>query len=136
MPKLAGRKVNLWAGATTTGAPIAGGREHGISINNEPIDVTDKGSNGWRELLSDPATRSVDISFSGLMDGPTYIALALGTTTTALLATYTVGIEGVGSLSGSFHLSTTELGTPHDDAVELTMSLASSGPITFTAAGD
>jgi TP901-1 family phage major tail protein len=134
MAKMPGRKVNIWAGATATGAPIAGGREHGITINNEAIDVTDKDSAGWRTLLADPATRSVDVSFSGLMDGATYVALALGATTSALLADYTVKIEGAGTFTGDFHLSSVELGTPHDDAVELTMTLASSGAITWTAA--
>ena len=133
MAKMAGRKVNLFAADTAAGSPIAGGREHGITINNEAIDVTDKDSNGWRELLSDPSTRSVDISFTGLMDGATYVALALGSTTTALLADYTVEIDGVGTFTGDFHLSSVELGTPHDDAVELTMTLASSGAIAWTA---
>lgn len=134
MAKLAGRKVNLYKGTGGTAVLVAGGREHGIAINNEAIDVTDKDSAGWRTLLADPATRSVDISFTGLMDGATYVALALGTTTTALLDDYEIRVDGVGVIAGDFHLSTVELGTPHDDAVELTMSLMSSGPIGFTAA--
>ncbi len=133
MPKLAGRKVNLYRGSGGSAALVAGGREHGLTINNEAIDITDKDSNGWRTLLSDPATRSVDISFTGLMDNATYLALSLGVTTTALLDNYELRIDGVGTIAGSFHLSSTELGTPHDDAVELTMSLMSSGAITFTA---
>lgn len=134
MAKLAGRKVNLYSGSGTGATLVAGGREHGITINNEAIDVTDKDSDGWRTLLADPATRSVDVNFTGLMDGATYVSLALGATTTALLADYEVDIEGVGTIAGDFHLSTVELGTPHDDAVELTMTLMSSGAITFTAA--
>lgn len=133
MAKLAGRKVNLFAAADASGTPIAGGREHGITINNEAIDVTDKDSNGWRTLLADPSVRSVDVSFSGLMDGATFVALALGTSTSALLSDYTVEIEGLGTFTGDFHLSSVELGTPHDDAVELTMTLASSGAIVWTA---
>ena len=132
MPKLAGRKVNLFSGSGVGAVVVAGGREHGIAINSEAIDVTDKDSNGWRTLLSDPATRSVDISFGGLMDSATFIALSLGVSTTALLAGYEIRIEGVGVIAGTFHLSSVELGTPHDDAVELSMTLASSGPITFT----
>lgn len=134
MAKLAGRKVNLFAAADASGTPIAGGREHGITINNEAIDVTDKDSNGWRTLLADPSVRSVDVNFSGLMDGATFVALALGTSTAALLSDYTVEIEGLGTFTGDFHLSSVELGTPHDDAVELTMTLASSGAIAWTAA--
>jgi TP901-1 family phage major tail protein len=134
MPKLAGRAVGLFRGTGGSAVLVAGGREHGISINNEAIDVTDKDSNGWRTLLADPATRSVDVNFDGLMDNATHLALALGATTTALLDNYELRIAGVGTIAGSFHLSTTELGTPHDDAVSLTMSLMSSGAITFTAA--
>lgn len=134
MAKLAGRKVNLFAAADASGTPIAGGREHSITINNEAIDVTDKDSDGWRTLLADPSVRSVDIGFSGFMDGATFVALGLETSPTALLTDYTVEIEGLGTLTGAFHLSSVELGTPHDDAVELTMSLASSGPIVWTAA--
>lgn len=134
MAKLAGRKVNVYKAADASGTPIAGGREHGISINNEAIDITDKDSAGWRTLLADPSVRSVDISFSGLMDGATYIALSLNSDTAGLLTDYTVEIEGLGTFTGDFHLSSVELGTPHDDAVELSMTLASSGAITWTAA--
>lgn len=134
MAKLAGRKVNLYKGTGGTAVLVAGGREHGLTINNEAIDVTDKDSSGWRTLLADPATRSVDVSFSGLMDGATYISLALGTSTSALLDDYELRIDGVGTVAGDWHLSTVELGSPHDDAVELNMTLMSSGAISFTAA--
>lgn len=134
MAKLAGRKVNLYSGSGGAAVLVAGGREHGITINNEAIDVTDKDSAGWRTLLSDPSVRSVDVEATLLFDGPTFVALALGGTTTALLSDYEVEIDGVGTIAGDFHLSSVGLGTPHDDAVEQTLTLASSGPITWTAA--
>jgi len=134
MAKLAGRKVNLYKGTGGAAVLVGGGRETGISINNEAIDITDKQDAGWRTLLADPSTRSVDLSFDGLMDGSTLIALALGTSTTALLDDYEVRIEGVGTIAGDFHMSTTELGTPHDGPVSLTATFVSAGPITFTAA--
>lgn len=134
MAKVAGRKVKLYSVSGTSETLVAGGRAHGISINNEPIDVTDKGDDGWRTLLADASVRSVDISFEGLMDGATLIGLALGTSTAALLADYKVTIDGVGSIAGDFHLSSVELGSPHDDATELSGTLASSGAVTWTAA--
>lgn len=133
MAKIAGRKVNLYQGTGVGKTLIAAGRELGITINNEAIDVTDKDANAWRTLLADPSTRSVDLSFTGLMDGDTFVALSLGTDTSALLSDYTVGVDGVGDAAGDFHLSGIELGTQHDNAVELTMTLASSGEITWTA---
>jgi TP901-1 family phage major tail protein len=133
MAKLAGRKVKLYSGSGVGATLVAGGREDSITINNEAIDVTDKGDDGWRTLLADASVRSVDLSFSGLMDGSTLVALALNANTSALLSEYEIRIEGVGVISGDFHASSVEIGAPHDDAVELSMSLASSGPITFTA---
>lgn len=135
MSKMAGRKIKLYSGSGTSKALVAGGREHGITINNEPIDVTDKGDDGWRTLLADPSVRSVDIKFDGLMDGVALVALSLAEGTTALLAGYTVEIEGMGSISGTFHLSSIEIGSPHDDAAEISGTLASSGAVTFAGTG-
>lgn len=134
MPKVAGRRVSLYQGMGASATLILGGREHGLSINNEAIDVTDKDSQGWRTLLAEPSLRSVDIELTGLLDGATLISLSLGTSTSALLNDYELRIEGVGTIAGDFHLSAVEIGSPHDDAVEITATLASSGPITFTAA--
>lgn len=135
MAKVAGRKVKVYSGTGVSKTLIAGGRTDNLTINNEPIDTTDKGSDGWRELLADASVRSVDLSFEGLMDGATLIALALSADTTALLAAYTVEIQGVGSVAGTFHLSSVEIGAPHDDATELTANFASSGVIAFTPVG-
>lgn len=133
MAKVAGRKVKLYSGSGSSKTLVAGGRTDNLTINNEPIDVTDKGDDGWRTLLADASVRSVDLSFEGLMDGQTLIGLALSENTAALLAAYTIEIAGVGSVAGTFHLSSVEIGAPHDDATELTANFASSGVIEFTA---
>lgn len=135
MAKVAGRKVKLYAVSGATKTLVAGGRGHSVTINNEPIDVTDKGDDGWRTLLGDAATRSVDIGFEGLMDGAALIDLALGPNTSALLSDYEVVVEGIGSFAGNFHLSSIEIGTPHDGAAEMSGTLASSGVITWTVVG-
>ncbi len=134
MPKIAGRKVNLYKGIGVSAVLVAGGREHGIKINNEPIDGTDKQSAGWRELLADVSLRSVDIDFSGLWTDASLMAAALASNTSTLLSGYEVRIEGVGTFAGNFYLASVELGTPHDDATEVSGSLQSSGAITWTAA--
>ena len=132
MPKIAGRKVNLYKGSGGSAVLVAGGREHGIKINNEPIDTTDKGSAGWRELLADVSARSVDIDFSGLWDSAALITSALATNTATLLSGYEVRVEGLGVLSGNFFFGSLELGTPHDDGTDVSGNLMSSGPITWT----
>ena len=134
MPKISGRKVMLYKGTGATAVLVAGGREHGIKINNESIDTTDKASAGWRELLADVAVRSVDIDFSGMWDNTALIVAALATNTATLLSGYEIRVESLGTLSGNFFFSSLELGSPHDDATELSGSLQSSGAIIWTAA--
>lgn len=131
MPKIAGRKVNLYKGTGVGAVLVAGGREHGIKINNEPIDTTDKQSSGWRELLADVSLRSVDIDFSGLWDSASLVQSALATNTATLLSAYEVRVEGLGVLSGNFFFNSLEVGSPHDDGTEVSGTLMSSGAVTW-----
>ena len=133
MAKLAGRKVRIYQGDVASGTLVAGARSDSININNEAIDVTDKGDDGWRTLLNDVSVRSVDMSVEGLLDGDELLSASLGATT-ALLSGYEIDIDGIGVCAGNFHFSSFEIGAPHDDAATFTASIQSSGPITFTAA--
>lgn len=134
MPKESGRKVNLYKGTGVSAVLVAGGREHGIKINNEPLDGTDKNSAGWRELVGDVSLRSVDIDFSGLWNDATLLQAALASNAATLLSNYEIRIQNVGTISGSFFLASVEIGSPHDDLIEASGSLQSSGAITWTAA--
>jgi TP901-1 family phage major tail protein len=46
----------------------AGVRATDITINGNPVDITNKDSDGWRELLPDSGVKQVDITFSGVMN--------------------------------------------------------------------
>lgn len=130
----AGRKVKLYKGTGVGRVLVAGGREHTIKINGEPLDITDKDSNGWRTLDSDVSLRSVDVSFSGLFKTASLITTALNSSAAQLLDDYEIEIEGVGKFAGDFFLSSLEIGSPHDDNTEMSGELQSSGVITWTAA--
>lgn len=131
MAAIAGRKLSVKKNNGT----IAKVRSKQITINNEPIDITSDDDAGWRKLLADPASRSVDISFEGVFDSTALILIAASATATApLLTDITVVIEGIGTFSGDFHLSTVGLSGDYKDATIQSGSLASSGAITFTPA--
>jgi predicted secreted protein len=132
MAKIAGRRVRIYQGSGTGRVLVAGARSDSITINNEAIDITDKGDDGWRTMLNDASVRSVDMSVEGLLDGDGLLAAALGDTD-ALLGDYEIEMEGIGLVAGEFHFSSFEIGAPHDDAATFTASIASSGEITFTA---
>jgi len=134
MAKIAGRRVRIYEGASVgSGTLVAGARSDSITINNEAIDVTDKGDDGWRTFLNDASVRTVDMSVEGLLDGDSLLSAALGNTQ-ALLGDSEIDIEGIGTVAGEFHFSSFEIGAPHDDAATFTASIQSSGEITFTAA--
>lgn len=132
MSKVAGRKIKIYKGSGVGAVLIAGARSDSIKINNEPIDVTDKGSDGWQELLDDASVRSVEMTVSGVVSGDELISAALGATS-ALFDDYEIRIQGIGTAAGSFFFANLELTAPHDGAGEFSATIRSSGEITWTA---
>ena len=124
-----GRTIRVRRGSTD----IAGARTDGVTINNEPLDATDKDDLGWRTLLADAGGRSVDLTISGVTLNATYIALALGAAS-GLRDTFSIEIDGVGTASGLFFINTVSKTGEQADVITFEMTLLSAGAITWTAA--
>lgn len=127
MAAISGRKVRIKRGSTA----IAGARSDSFTINNEPIDITDKDDAGWRTYLADVGVRSIDCEVEGVLDDSTFLALAVGTGS-ALLEAYTLDVIGIGEFTGNFYLASFAVTGEQADATTFTASLQSSGTITFT----
>jgi predicted secreted protein len=127
MAATAGRKLRIKRGSTA----IAGAITDNLTINNEPIDITDKDDAGWRTLLADVGVRSVDASVEGILIDSTLIAVSLGAAS-GLLSAHTIEIDGIGSFTGDFYLQSLEISGEQADATKFTASIQSSGTITFT----
>lgn len=120
-----GRKIKLrW-----NGAEIPGVREKGITLNGEAVDVTADDSNGWRELLADPAENQVEISLSGVTKTHTLKTdWFAGTRTRSAEIEYDDGSK----ITGTFYMSNhSETGT-YNDAATFEATLQSTGVVTFT----
>jgi len=128
---LAGRDVDIYRGDVSTGDLIAGCQSKSATINNEPIDITSDDDDGFRTLLADPATRSMDMSVEGVTKDTILLEAATGATS-ELLTGHVMDIPGVGTIEGDFYLNSFELGAPTAEAVTFTASLQSSGEFTFT----
>jgi len=50
---------------TMSGSALAGVNTKGLTIGFEPIDVTDDNSAGYRELLAEPGSKTLDLAVSG-----------------------------------------------------------------------
>lgn len=127
MAAIAGRKVRIKRGSTA----IAGARSDSITINNEPIDITDKDATGWRTYLADVGVRSIDCEVEGVIQNSTFLALAVGAGS-SLLESYTLEVLGIGSFTGNFYLASFAITGEQADAATFTASIQSSGTITFT----
>lgn len=129
MAAVSGRKLRIKKGGTA----VAGARTDNLTINNEPIDITDKSANGWRTLLADAGVRSIDADVEGVITDATFLALAVGTAS-SLLAAYTLEIDGIGTFAGNFYLNSFSVSGEQADTVTFTANIQSSGTITWTAA--
>ena len=127
-----GRLMLLKLGAAGAGGTVAGLRATTLRINNELVDVTNKDSAGWRNLLEGAGTQSVSITCNGVTsDGATYetlkgYAIANTHNTMQLLNPDSDAAEG------SFMITSLEEAGEHNGAVLFTITLESAGTITFT----
>ena len=118
MPAIAGRKVRIKRGSTA----VAGARADSFTINNEPIDITDKDDAGWRTMLADVGVRSIDAEVEGVLTDSTLIAVSVGAAA-SLLSAYTLEIDGIGDFSGNFYLASFAITGEQADAVTFTASI-------------
>jgi len=127
MPAVSGRSLRIRRGTT----PIVGATTDSLTINAEPIDITDKDDAGWRTLLADVGVRSLEGSISGVTKDATLIGVIMGTAS-ALLSSHTILISGIGTFAGNFFLSNVSPTGEQAGAVTFTATVVSSGVITWT----
>ncbi len=132
MGALVGRKVTFTP--TSGGAAVIGGRSKSITINNEAIDITSDDDNGFRTMLAeDPAERSIDLSFEGILKDSALLEVAAAGGS-MLIDDYELNIPGIGKFEGAFYFGSIELGAPYNEAVTMSATVQSSGTFTFTPA--
>jgi predicted secreted protein len=123
-----GRRVRI----SIAGAVIAGAKTDSLTINNEPVDVTDKDDVGYQTFLGDFGMRSMELSVDGILKGDVLILLATGVGS-GLLVSATIAVETIGSFAGDFLFNNFELAGSHDGENTFTASFKSSGAFTYTA---
>lgn len=121
-----GRELLIKKGSTV----LAGVRTKGVSINGEPIDITSDDDDGYRTLLSDAGTYSVDLSVEGITKDDTLrtVILAGGS---LMLTDITIDYPNGKTLSGNFFLNSLEETGTYNEAVTFSGSLQSSGTFTY-----
>lgn len=122
------------AAASDTYTTVGGLRSTSITLNQESVDITNKDSSNARELLGDAGVESVSISGSGVFTD----AASEGTLRTAFgggnIPNFEVIIPDLGTYQGKFHIASLEYGGEYNGEVTYSVTLESSGSVSFTAA--
>lgn len=131
--------VNIGDGAgSETFAKLCGLRSKTLTINNSEIDVTtadcdNPGGPLWTEVMD--GVKRVSVSGNGYFKDETTEArlntVAMGASP---IANFQIIVPDFGTFAGAFFVQSLEFGGEQEDGVTYSLSLASSGAVTFTAA--
>ena len=108
---------------------VAGMRTTQLSINGEAVVITNKGSGGWRELLSGAGVRSVSVSGAGVFTGSTAEARLKTNALAGVIDDCELSFESGERMQGKFLVSRLDYAGDFNGERSYTLSLESSGPV-------
>jgi len=114
-------------------ATVAGMRSTSLTLNSAGVDVTNKDSQGWRELLSGAGVRRMSISGSGVFTDSAAESSLRAKALSGEIANYELVFENGDLFSGAFQVTTLDYSGDHNGERTYTLSLESSGPVGFQA---
>lgn len=108
---------------------VAGLRTTQMSINGDTVVVTNKGSGGWRELLSGAGTRSVSVSAAGIFLGSSAEQAIRAHTLAGTLDDYELAFDGGERMRGRFLIQRLDYAGDFNGERTYAIMLESSGPV-------
>lgn len=122
-------------GSPITYTTVAGLRTTQLAISAEGIVVTNKGSNGWREMLPEAGVRSVSISGSGVFTGSTAEARVKQKALAGAADDFEVVFESGEAIRGKFLITRLDYSGDFNGERSYTLSLESIGAVTLVPSG-
>ena len=113
---------------------VGGMRTTGMTMNGEMVDVSDKDSAGFRELLAAAGQKSVSISVSGVFKDTASEELVRANFVAQTLDNYELYYANGDKWAGAFQVTSWEQSGECNGAQQYSFTLESSGEIAFTAA--
>ena len=124
-----GRELLVKRGSTV----IAGIRTKGVAFNGEPIDITNDDDSGYRTMLNDAGTYSIDLSIEGITKDNDLRGVVMAASS-LMLNDIEIEYPNGDTITGNFFLTSLEESGTYNDAVTFSGSLQSSGTWVYTAA--
>ena len=109
---------------------VAGLRTTQMSINGDAVVVTNKDSNGWRELLSGAGVRSISVSAAGIFLGSAAESRVRINALSGTIDDYELSFEDGEKLRGRFLVQKLDYAGDFNGERTYTMQLESSGAVT------
>jgi TP901-1 family phage major tail protein len=110
-------------------ATVAGMRTTQLSINGDAVVVTNKGSAGWRELLSGAGVRSVSVSGAGVFTGSVAETRIKTNALSGTIDDCEISFESGERMQGRFLVSRLDYAGDFNGERSYALSLESSGPV-------
>jgi TP901-1 family phage major tail protein len=115
--------------ATPTYSTVAGLKTTQLSINGDAVVITNKGSGGWRELLSGAGVRSVSVAASGIFTGSAAETQVKSLALSGALESYQLSFESGEQMQGDFLVTRLEYAGDFNGERNYTIALESSGEV-------
>ena len=115
--------------ATPTYSTVAGLKTTQLSINGDAVVITNKGSGGWRELLSGAGVRSVSVAASGIFTGSAAETQVKSLALSGTLESYQLSFESGEQMQGEFLVTRLEYAGDFNGERNYTIALESSGEV-------
>jgi TP901-1 family phage major tail protein len=115
--------------ATPVYSTMAGLRTTQMSVNGDAVVITNKGSGGWRDLLSGAGVRSVSVSGAGVFTGSLAETRLKNSAFTGVLDDYELSFESGERVRGKFLVARLDYAGDFNGERSYTLALESSGPV-------
>ena len=117
----------------TSYSTIAGLRSNSITLNDEAVDITTKDSGGIRNLLAKGGVHSMSMSASGVFTDDSTEGLLKDAMNAATFKNFQILLPDLGTYTGAFMVASLEYSGEYNGEVTYSVTLESSGTITFAA---
>ncbi|HHL34188.1 MAG TPA: phage major tail protein, TP901-1 family [Desulfobulbaceae bacterium] len=112
---------------------VGGMRSTSLRINNETVDVTNKTSGGWREILSGAGVRKISLTGSGIFTDSVSEGLLQAKALASSVDNYQVVFESGANFSGAFQVTSLEYAGDYNGERTYSIALESSGVVSFAS---
>jgi TP901-1 family phage major tail protein len=113
-----------------TYSTVAGLKTTQLSINGDAVAITNKGSGGWRELLTNAGVRSVSVAASGIFTGSFAEVQVRSLALSGAIESYELSFESGERMQGKFLVTRLEYAGDFNGERNYTLALESSGEVT------